>query len=69
MTNFAPELARVTNYWTPRVVGEVNDQFVKVAKLKGELVWQARATRATCPNAGSAFGRVSSPFPFPLPPC
>ncbi len=41
MTNFATELEQVTDYWTPRVVGEVNDQFVKVAKLKGEFVWHA----------------------------
>ena len=39
MTNVAAELKKVTEYWTPRVVGEVNDQYVKVAKLKGELVW------------------------------
>jgi mannose-6-phosphate isomerase-like protein (cupin superfamily) len=32
-------LEQVTEYWTPRVVGRVNDQYVKVAKLKGELVW------------------------------
>ena len=31
----------MTDYWTPRVVGEVNDQYVKVAKLKGEFVWHA----------------------------
>ena len=37
--NFAAELERVTDYWSPRVVGRVNDQYVKVAKLKGELVW------------------------------
>jgi hypothetical protein len=38
MTNFAAELEQVTGYWTPRVVGEVNDHYVKVAKLKGEFV-------------------------------
>ena len=27
------------DYWSPRIVGGVNDQYVKVAKLKGELVW------------------------------
>ncbi|WP_088346103.1 MULTISPECIES: cupin domain-containing protein [Rhodomicrobium] len=37
--NFARELEQVTDYWSPRVVGRVNDQYVKVAKLKGELVW------------------------------
>jgi len=41
MTNFSTELEQVTEYWTPRVVGEVNDQYVKVAKLKGEFVWHA----------------------------
>lgn len=34
-------LASVSTYWTPKVVGRVNDQYVKVAKLKGELVWHS----------------------------
>ena len=37
----AAELRRVEAHWTPRVVGRVNDQYVKVAKLLGELVWHA----------------------------
>ncbi|MCJ1697297.1 cupin domain-containing protein [Rathayibacter caricis] len=40
-TSIAGELAHVTRHWTPRVVGRVNDQYVKVAKLLGELVWHA----------------------------
>lgn len=28
-------------HWTPRVIGRVNDQYIKVAKLLGELVWHA----------------------------
>lgn len=40
-TRIADELALVTSHWTPRVVGRVNDQYVKVAKLLGELVWHA----------------------------
>jgi mannose-6-phosphate isomerase-like protein (cupin superfamily) len=40
-TSIAGELAHVTRQWTPRVVGRVNDQYVKVAKLLGELVWHA----------------------------
>ena len=27
------------NYWSPRIVGELNGQYVKLAKLKGEMVW------------------------------
>ena len=29
----------LTDFWSPRVVGQVNDQYVKVAKLKGDLTW------------------------------
>lgn len=36
-------LRQVTAYWTPRIVGRVNDQYVKVAKLKGELAWHDHA--------------------------
>lgn len=38
-TNFLNELEQVKEYWSPRVVGRVNDQFIKVAKLKGTLAW------------------------------
>jgi mannose-6-phosphate isomerase-like protein (cupin superfamily) len=40
-THIADELQQVTKHWTPRVIGRVNDQYVKVAKLLGELVWHA----------------------------
>lgn len=32
---------RVTDHWSPKVIGQVNGQLLKVAKLKGELVWHA----------------------------
>lgn len=35
------ELRLVEAYWTPRVIGRVNDQYIKVARLLGELVWHA----------------------------
>ena len=31
----------IAEYWSPKVVGRVNDQYVKLAKLKGEFVWHA----------------------------
>ena len=34
-------LDTLTDHWSPKVVGRVNDQYVKVAKLLGELVWHA----------------------------
>nr|WP_256261392.1 cupin domain-containing protein [Pseudomonas gingeri] len=33
----------VTQHWSPQVIGRVNDQYIKVAKLKGELLWHAHA--------------------------
>ena len=32
---------QVTDHWSPKVIGQVNDQLLKAAKLKGELVWHA----------------------------
>ncbi len=32
-------LDEVAEHWSPKVVGRVNDQYVKVAKLLGEFVW------------------------------
>lgn len=40
-SNIRAELDRVTEHWTPRVIGRVNDQYIKVAKLLGEFVWHA----------------------------
>jgi quercetin dioxygenase-like cupin family protein len=34
---------QVTEHWSPRVVARVNDQYVKVAKLLGQLVWHNHA--------------------------
>jgi mannose-6-phosphate isomerase-like protein (cupin superfamily) len=35
--------ALVTDHWSPRVVARVNDQYVKVAKVLGQLVWHDHA--------------------------
>jgi mannose-6-phosphate isomerase-like protein (cupin superfamily) len=37
--NLQEKLAKVNDYWNPKIVGELNDSYVKVAKLKGEFVW------------------------------
>jgi mannose-6-phosphate isomerase-like protein (cupin superfamily) len=33
------QLQSVSDYWNPRIVGELNGQHVKLAKIKGEFVW------------------------------
>ncbi|GAB4445601.1 MAG: cupin domain-containing protein [Anaerolineae bacterium] len=37
--NLAEALSRFDAHWRPKIVGELNDFFVKVAKLKGEFIW------------------------------
>jgi mannose-6-phosphate isomerase-like protein (cupin superfamily) len=36
------EVARsLSEYWSPRIIAEVDDSFVKVAKIKGEFPWHS----------------------------
>ncbi len=34
-------LDAITEHWFPRVVARVNDHYLKVAKLRGQLTWHA----------------------------
>jgi mannose-6-phosphate isomerase-like protein (cupin superfamily) len=38
-TNLTAAFARFSDHWSPKIVGEVNDAHVKLAKLKGEFIW------------------------------
>jgi mannose-6-phosphate isomerase-like protein (cupin superfamily) len=37
--NLQEKFSLFSDYWNPRIIGEVNDCHVKVVKLKGEFVW------------------------------
>jgi mannose-6-phosphate isomerase-like protein (cupin superfamily) len=37
--NLAEKLALFTDRWSPKIVGDLNDSYVKVVKLQGEFVW------------------------------
>lgn len=37
--NLKEKLAKFSDYWNPRIVGELNGQQVKLAKFKGAFVW------------------------------
>lgn len=39
--NLAAKLSSFEDYWSPKIVGELNGQAVKLVKLKGEFVWHA----------------------------
>jgi mannose-6-phosphate isomerase-like protein (cupin superfamily) len=35
----ADKLGLFSEYWSPKIVGELNGQHIKLVKLKGEFVW------------------------------
>lgn len=39
--NLNQKLALFQETWTPKIVGELNGQQIKLAKLQGEFVWHA----------------------------
>ncbi len=39
--NLQDKFSLFTEQWTPKIIGELNSQHVKLAKLKGEFVWHA----------------------------
>jgi len=43
VVNIQSKLAMFTETWTPKIIGELNGQQVKLAKLQGELMWHAHA--------------------------
>lgn len=43
VVNLADKFTRFDDYWHPRIVGALNGQLVKVAKLKGEFDWHFHA--------------------------
>jgi mannose-6-phosphate isomerase-like protein (cupin superfamily) len=37
--NLAQKFNLFSDYWSPKIVGDLNDSYVKLVKLKGEFVW------------------------------
>jgi len=37
--NLAEKLAQIKDFWNPRIVGELNGQHVKLARVQGEFMW------------------------------
>jgi mannose-6-phosphate isomerase-like protein (cupin superfamily) len=37
--NLADKLARFTEHWSPKIVGQLNDYDLQVVKVKGEFLW------------------------------
>ena len=39
--NFEQKFELIDEYWSPKIVAELNGQYVKLAKFKGEFVWHS----------------------------
>ncbi|MBW4080686.1 cupin domain-containing protein [Paenibacillus sp. S150] len=37
--NIGEKLSLFNEYWSPRIIGEVNESYVKIAKFKGDFIW------------------------------
>ncbi len=37
--NLSEKFNLINEHWSPRLLGELNNQAVKIAKLKGEFIW------------------------------
>ncbi len=42
--NLAQKFSLFQDYWSPKIVGELNDSYVKLVKFKGEFVWHHHDT-------------------------
>jgi mannose-6-phosphate isomerase-like protein (cupin superfamily) len=41
--NLAEKFGRFTDQWSPKIVADLNDNHVKLAKVQGEFVWHHHA--------------------------
>jgi mannose-6-phosphate isomerase-like protein (cupin superfamily) len=39
VVNLKDKLSKVKEYWSPKIIGELNDSYVKAVKFTGEFVW------------------------------
>ena len=39
--NLAQKFSKFNEHWTPKIIGELNDQFIKIAKVKDDFVWHS----------------------------
>lgn len=37
--NLREKLNKFNQLWSPKIIGELNESYIKVAKLKGEFIW------------------------------
>ena len=41
--NIKDKFSKFSDHWNPRIIGELNGQHVKLAKIKGDFIWHSHA--------------------------
>lgn len=41
--NFQEKLAKFSEYWSPKIIAQMNDCHFKLAKIKGDFVWHSHS--------------------------
>jgi mannose-6-phosphate isomerase-like protein (cupin superfamily) len=41
--NILEKFSLFDDQWNPRIIGELNDQMIKIARIQGEFVWHSHA--------------------------
>ena len=39
--NIKEKFSKINNFWSPGIIGELNGQYVKLAKLHGDFIWHS----------------------------
>lgn len=39
--NLEDKFSLFSEHWTPKIVGELNGQYVKIAKVQGDMIWHS----------------------------
>ena len=43
VVNLNNKLTKIDEYWSPKIIAQMNDTHIKVAKVRGEYVWHSHA--------------------------
>lgn len=41
LVNIKEKFSKFQDYWSPRIIGELNGQMIKIAKIKGDFIWHS----------------------------
>ena len=42
--NIDDKFKEIVNHWHPKIIGDLNGQYVKLAKFQGEFIWHSHET-------------------------